>query len=553
MKKRTLLSVYNKDGVVDFARSLQELGYEIISSSGTAKLLKQNGIKVTEVSEVTGFPEIMGGRVKTLHPKIHGGLLAVRDNKEYMKQLKENNVETIDILVVNLYPFEEVAKRISLVAKSPKALALDKVIDELIENIDIGGPAMVRAAAKNHKFTAVIVDPADYVTVLAELKKSKRISIKTKRNLALKAFEHTAFYDSIIASVLNEQFRINEKFPSEFAIPVRRKSSLRYGENPHQQAALYVAPVNTGMSIADSEVIQGKEMSYNNFLDADAAINLVREFSQLAVVIVKHLNPCGVAVGESLVKTYRRALSLDPKSAFGGIVAFNRQVDEATANVLTETFLEVIIAPDFSKKALEVFSKKKNLRIMRVANWNVIQSHPKLVSVSLKRSYKFGMTNDISKVNYNEIEFRKISGGLLLQDKDRQLFEKIKVVTRRKPSRQELVDLIFAFTVVKHVKSNAVVIAKDNHTIGIGPGQTSRVDSLEIAAKKAAEFGLETKGSVLASEAFFPFRDSIDQAAKHGVKAIIQPGGSIKDQEVIKAADEYGIAMVFTGMRHFKH
>ncbi|WP_029520060.1 bifunctional phosphoribosylaminoimidazolecarboxamide formyltransferase/IMP cyclohydrolase [Persephonella sp. IF05-L8] len=515
MKKRALISVSDKRGVVDFAKALVELDYEIISSSGTARVLKENGIPVIEVSEITGFPEIMGGRVKTLHPKIHGGLLAVRDNPEYMKQLKEQGIEPIDIVAINLYPFEETVKK-------------GADLDEIIENIDIGGPAMVRASAKNHKFVTIIVDPDDYDFVISELREKGETTLETRRRFALKAFRHTAFYDSVISAVLNEKFDINEKFPYELSIPVRKRATLRYGENPHQEGAIYISPVEyKGLSIAESEVLHGKEMSYNNFLDVEAAVNLVKEFDTTACVIVKHNNPCGVAVRPAQLEAYKEALARDPKSAFGGIVAFNEPVKLETAKALTEIFLEVIIAPDFEKDAFEYLTqKKKNLRLVKVKNFDK---------------------------NPEGLEYRRISGGLLVQDRDLRLYERWEVVTKRQPTPEEVEDLLFAWKVVKHVKSNSVVIAKDKASVGIGPGQTSRVDSLETAVKKAKEFGFSTEGAVLASEAFFPFRDSVDEAAKHGIKAIIQPGGSIRDPEVIEAADEHGIAMVFTGMRHFKH
>ncbi|HHG74260.1 MAG TPA: bifunctional phosphoribosylaminoimidazolecarboxamide formyltransferase/IMP cyclohydrolase [Persephonella sp.] len=515
MKKRALISVSNKTGVVGFAKALVDLGFEIISSSGTARVLKENGLPVVEVSQITGFPEIMGGRVKTLHPKIHGGLLAVRDNPDYMKQLEEQGIQPIDIVAINLYPFEETVKK-------------GADLDEIIENIDIGGPAMVRASAKNHKFVTVVVDPEDYDLVIKELKEKGKTSIETRRKLALKAFRHTAFYDSVISEVLNQKFGINEKFPEELSIPVRKRSSLRYGENPHQEAAVYVSPTeNNGLSIAESKILHGKEMSYNNFLDVEAAVNLVKEFDETACVIVKHNNPCGVAVRDNQADAYREALSRDPKSAFGGIVAFNKPVELETAQALTEIFLEVVIAPDFEEEALRFLTeKKKNLRIVKIKNF---EKQPE------------------------GLDFRRISGGMLIQDRDLRLYSEWKVVTDREPSPEEINDLLFAWKVVKHVKSNSVVIAKDKATVGIGPGQTSRVDSLETAVKKASEFGFSTDGSVLASEAFFPFRDSIDEAAKHGIKAVIQPGGSIRDKEVIQAANEHGIAMVFTGMRHFKH
>ena len=515
MKKRALISVSNKEKVVEFAKKLVELGYEIISSSGTARILKENGIPVKEVSEITGFPEIMGGRVKTLHPKIHGGLLAVRDNPEYMKQLEEQEITPIDIVAINLYPFEETVKK-------------GADINEIIENIDIGGPAMVRASAKNHKFVTIVVDPEDYDKVIQELEEHGETSLETRQKLALKAFRHTAIYDSIISSVLNEKLGINEKFPYELTVPLRRKKNLRYGENPHQEAALYVSPIEQeGLSIADSEVLHGKEMSYNNYLDVEAATNLVREFDRPACVIVKHNNPCGVAVREDQTKAYEEALRRDPKSAYGGIVAFNEPVRLETAKKLVEIFLEVVIAPEFEKDAFEFLtSKKKNLRLVKIKNFD---RNPK------------------------GLDYRRISGGTLVQDRDLQLYKDWQVVSERKPTEEEIKDLLFAWKVVKHVKSNSVVLAKDEATVGIGPGQTSRVDSLETAIKKAKEFNLPLEGSVLASEAFLPFRDSVDEAAKHGIKAIVQPGGSIRDQEVIDAANEHGIALIFTGMRHFKH
>ncbi|WP_456399510.1 bifunctional phosphoribosylaminoimidazolecarboxamide formyltransferase/IMP cyclohydrolase, partial [Persephonella sp.] len=461
MGKRALISVSDKTGVVEFAKELEKLGFQIISSSGTARILKENGLNVTEVSDITGFPEIMGGRVKTLHPNIHGGLLAVKDNPEYMKQLEEQGIEPIDIVVINLYPFEQTVKK-------------GADLDEIIENIDIGGPAMVRASAKNHKFVTIIVDSEDYGCVITELKEKGETSLETRRKLALKAFRHTAFYDSVISSVLNEKFGIDEKFPEEFSVPFRKKNTLRYGENPHQEAAVYISPVEyNGLSVAESEVLHGKEMSYNNFLDVEAAVNLVKEFEETACVIIKHNNPCGVAISHTPEKAYREALSRDPKSAFGGIVAFNRYVDIDTAKALTEIFLEVIVAPDFDKDAFDYLTgKKKNLRLVKIKNFD-------------KKA--------------EGLDYRRISGGILVQDRDTQLYNELKVVTDRKPTDKEMEDLLFAWKVVKHVKSNSVVIAKNKATVGIGPGQTSRVDSLETAVKKAKEFNLDTEGSVLAS------------------------------------------------------
>ncbi|EDP74166.1 bifunctional phosphoribosylaminoimidazolecarboxamide formyltransferase/IMP cyclohydrolase [Hydrogenivirga sp. 128-5-R1-1] len=517
MSKRALISVSNKEGVVEFAKELEKLGYEIISSSGTARVLRESGVRVVEVSEITGFPEIMGGRVKTLHPKIHGGLLAVRDNPEYMQQLEKYNIKPIDIVAINLYPFEETVKK-------------GADLDEIIENIDIGGPAMVRASAKNHKFVTIIVDPEDYQLVIEELKEQGQTTLETRRKLALKAFRHTAVYDSIISEVLNEKFEINEKFPQEYSIPLRRKEILRYGENPHQEGALYIKPTEQeGLRVAESEILHGKQMSFNNYLDVEGAVNLAKELDceENVCVIVKHSNPCGVAVRKTQKEAYLQALKADSKSAFGGIVAFNKPLNLETAQELINLFLEVIIAPEFEKDALEFLKeKKKNLRLVKIKNFN-------------KKPKGF--------------DFRRISGGLLLQDRDLQLYKELKVVSKRQPTKEEMEDLIFAFKIVKHVKSNSVVIAKNKASVGIGPGQTSRVDSLETAVKKAREFNLPLEGSVLASEAFFPFRDSVDEAAKYGIKAIIQPGGSIRDKEVIEAADEHGIAMIFTGMRHFKH
>lgn len=512
--KRALISVSDKTGVVEFGKALKELGYEIISSSGTAKHLRENGVEVIEVSQITGFPEILDGRVKTLHPKIHGGLLALRDNPEHLRQLKENDIKPIDIVAINLYPFEKTVKK-------------GADLEDIVENIDIGGPAMVRASAKNYKFVTIITDPSDYEKVILELKQNKEVSLSTKKYLSVKAFRHTAFYDSIVFSVLAEKFDVREDFPTEISIPLRKLSQLRYGENPHQKACLYINPLEeNGLSTSNWQILHGKEMSYNNYLDADSALNLIKEFEEPACVIVKHNNPCGVSVESDILSAYKKALSTDPKSAFGGIVAVNRTVDKNLAENLTEIFLEVVLAPDFAQEAFEILKTKKNLRIIKVLNFE---------KPALGKDYK------------------RVSGGLLIQDRDKELYEKLEVKTKLYPTQEQIEDMIFAYKVVKHLKSNAVVIVKDKATLGIGTGQTSRVDSLETAVKKAKEFGFNLEGSVLASEAFFPFRDSIDFAAKYGIKAIIQPGGSIRDQEVIDACDEYGIAMIFTGMRHFKH
>lgn len=512
--KRALISVSDKTGVVEFAKALVNIGYEIVSSSGTAKHLKENGIDVIEVSEITGFPEILDGRVKTLHPKIHGGLLALRDNQKHIQQLQQNDITPIDIVAINLYPFEKTVKS-------------GADLDEIVENIDIGGPAMVRASAKNYRFVAIITDPADYEKVLTELKQTGEVSLETKKYLSVKAFRHTAFYDGMVSNVLAEKFNIVDDFPAELSIPLRKLSDLRYGENPHQKASLYLNPLeDNGFSVANWKILHGKEMSYNNYLDSDSALNLVKEFEEPACVIVKHNNPCGVAVAEDVLHAYTKALQTDPKSAFGGIVAVNKPVNKDLAQKLTEIFLEVVLAPDFTEEGLEILKTKKNLRIIKVENFEKQPAGR---------------------------DFRRVSGGMLVQDRDLTLFEKFEVVTKTQITEKQKQDLIFAYKVVKHLKSNAVVIVKDRMTIGIGPGQTSRVDSLETAIKKAREFGFDTSEAVLASEAFFPFRDSIDFAAKNGIKAVIQPGGSIRDKEVIDACDEHGISMVFTGTRHFKH
>lgn len=512
--KRALISVSNKTGIVAFTKALSELGYEVVSSSGTAKHLRENGLDVIDVSQITGFPEILDGRVKTLHPKVHGGLLAIRDNPEHLKQLQKNDITPIDIVVINLYPFEETVKRRA-------------DLDEIIENIDIGGPAMVRASAKNYRFVVIVTDPKDYGRVLEELIEKGDVSLETRKYLSLKAFRHTAFYDSMISTVLSQKFNILEDFPEELSIPFRKLSQLRYGENPHQRASLYVNPTEEdGFSVSNWEIFQGKEMSFNNYLDTDSALSLIKEFKEPTCVIVKHNNPCGVATGDTVTQAYEKALKTDPKSAFGGIVAVNREVDGELALKLTQLFLEVVASPNFTEEALEILRTKKNLRLVKVNNFD--------------REVKGR-------------DYRRVSGGMLIQDRDDKLYQKLEVVTRTSPTEKQLEDILFAYRVVKHLKSNGVVIVKDKMTLGIGPGQTSRVDSLETAVKKAKEFGFDLDGSVLASEAFFPFRDSVDFASEHGIKAIIQPGGSIRDQEVIEACNEHGISMVFTGTRHFKH
>ncbi|MFJ8356429.1 bifunctional phosphoribosylaminoimidazolecarboxamide formyltransferase/IMP cyclohydrolase [Bacillus paramycoides] len=511
MKKRALVSVSDKTGVVEFVKGLLEQGIEVISTGGTKKLLEENGLQVIGISEVTGFPEIMDGRVKTLHPNIHGGLLAVRDNETHVAQMNELGIQAIDFVVVNLYPFKET------IAKP------DVTFADAIENIDIGGPTMIRSAAKNHKFVSVIVDPVDYDVVLAELKENGEVTDETKRKLAAKVFRHTAAYDALISNYLTEQ--MGEESPETLTVTFEKKQDLRYGENPHQKATFYKAPFAATSSVAYAEQLHGKELSYNNINDADAALSIVKEFTEPAVVAVKHMNPCGVGVGADIHEAYTRAYEADPVSIFGGIIAANREIDKATAEKLHEIFLEIVIAPSFSQEALEVLQSKKNLRLLTVNIEKAMTASKKLTSVQ---------------------------GGLLVQEEDTLSLDEstISIPTKREPSEQEWKDLKLAWKVVKHVKSNAIVLAKDDMTIGVGAGQMNRVGSAKIAITQAGE---KAQGSALASDAFFPMPDTVEEAAKAGITAIIQPGGSIRDEDSIKMADEYGIAMVFTGVRHFKH
>ncbi len=504
---RALISVSDKSGVVELARGLQQLGIEIISTGGTAKVLRKNGVEVKDASEITGFPEMLDGRVKTLHPKIHGGILAIRGNKKHVQELKEQGVQPIDLVVVNLYPFEETIKRTD-------------EMEEIIENIDIGGPAMLRSAAKNYRDVAVIVDPSDYSWVMEELRKNDRtLSDRTREKLAAKAFAHTARYDAVISKYLGEKFGAG-KFPETLTLTYRKVQELRYGENPHQKAALYAG---SGKGIVGGEQLQGKQLSFNNILDLNAALSIADEFEEPTAVVIKHGNPCGVATGSDLLEAYKRAHACDPVSAYGGIVAVNRRLDEATAKELTSTFIEALVAPEYDAGALNVLGRKKNLRVIKVSNGGE-----------------------------NGLEVRPVSGGVLVQERDVLSLkpEEIKTVTRKKPSEKEMEDLFFAWKVVKHVKSNAIVVAKEKQAIGVGAGQTSRVDSAEIAIRKAGE---ESRGAVLASDGFIPFSDTIEKAAEAGITAIIQPGGSIHDAEVIESADKHSLAMVFTGIRHFKH
>jgi phosphoribosylaminoimidazolecarboxamide formyltransferase/IMP cyclohydrolase len=523
--KRALLSVSDKAGLVELGHALAARHVELVSTGGTAKTLREAGLAVKDIGELTGFPEMMDGRVKTLHPKVHGGLLAVRDNAEHVASMKEHDIGAIDLVVVNLYPFAQT------VAKGASR-------DEIIENIDIGGPSMVRSAAKNHAFVTIVTDPADYDNLIAELEESGgKTSYDFRRKCAAKAYSATAAYDSMISQwfAFADQQQL---FPDMLAVNGHRLEELRYGENPHQRAALYLPLGPHGSGIAQAEQVQGKELSYNNYNDADAALELVSEFRDgpPTVVIVKHANPCGVATGETLIDAYRAALECDSVSAFGGIVAVNRPLDAATAEAITEIFTEVVAAPSASDAAKEIFSKKKNLRLL--------------------------LTGDLPDPKRGGLAIKPITGGLLVQSRDNGHVadSDFTVVTKRQPTAQELADCRFAWTVAKHVKSNAIVYAKDGATAGIGAGQMNRRDSARIAAIKAREaaetYGwasARTVGSAVASDAFFPFADGLLAAAEAGATAVIQPGGSMRDDEVIAAADEAGLAMVFTGMRHFRH
>lgn len=516
--KRALISVSDKTGIVEFAQALHAQGVEILSTGGTYKLLTDNKIPAVEVSDYTGFPEMMDGRVKTLHPKVHGGILARRGIDEGI--MGEHGIKPIDMVVVNLYPFEKT------VANKNCSL------EDAVENIDIGGPTMVRAAAKNHAHVNIVVNASDYANILAELKANNgATSLKTRFDLAIKAYEHTAAYDGAIANYFGRLVDGgSENFPRTFNSQFIKAQEMRYGENPHQKAAFYVEKNPQEASIATAKQLQGKELSYNNVADTDAALETVKSFSEPACVIVKHANPCGVAVAESIKHAYDLAYSTDSESAFGGIIAFNRELDGETAKAIVERqFVEVIIAPSVSAEAIEVVKAKQNVRLLACGEWG---------------------TERIAGVDY-----KRVNGGLLVQDRDNGMITAadLKVVTKRVPTEAELRDLLFAWKVAKFVKSNAIVYAKHLHTIGVGAGQMSRVNSARIAAIKAEHAGLQVAGSVMASDAFFPFRDGIDNAAKVGIAAVIQPGGSMRDEEVIAAADEHGMAMVFTGMRHFRH
>ena len=514
--QRALISVSDKTGVVEFAKALLPLGVEILSTGGTAQLLKLNGVVVTEVADFTGFPEMMEGRVKTLHPRVHGGILARRDKPEHVASMKEHGIKPIDMVVVNLYPFAQTVARPGC------------TMDDAIENIDIGGPAMVRAAAKNHAFVTVVTDPADYAPILEQMKKGRgQVGDDERYRLAAKAFSHTAEYDGMISNWLTARDRAGKArdFPDRFTLQVRLAQALRYGENPHQSAAFYVERDPPKGTLASFRQLQGKELSYNNIADADAAWECCRTFDVPACVIIKHANPCGVAIAASPLAAYRNAFLTDPTSAFGGIIAFNRRVDAQTAEAVSKQFVEVLIAPAYTPDAMAVLAARQNVRVLSI---------------------------DAAK-DLNRLDMKRIGGGLLVQTTDGYDVSELRIVTKRDPTPSEMNDLVFAFRVAKFVKSNAIVFCRDGMTLGVGAGQMSRVDSTRIAAIKAKNAGLSLRGSVAASDAFFPFRDGLDVVANAGARAVIQPGGSVRDKEVIAAADEHGIAMVFTGMRHFRH
>ncbi|WP_313656401.1 bifunctional phosphoribosylaminoimidazolecarboxamide formyltransferase/IMP cyclohydrolase [Pantoea sp.] len=522
--RRALLSVSDKAGILEFAQALSRRGVELLSTGGTARLLAEADLAVTEVSDYTGFPEMMDGRVKTLHPKVHGGILGRRGQDDAI--MAQHDISPIDMVVVNLYPFAQTVAREGC------------SLEDAVENIDIGGPTMVRSAAKNHKDVAIVVSSGDYEAIIAEMDAHENgLTLETRFDLAIKAFEHTASYDSMIANYFGslvpayhgERNQPAGRFPRTLNLNFIKKQDMRYGENSHQDAAFYIEENIAEASVATAQQVQGKALSYNNIADTDAALECVKEFSEPACVIVKHANPCGVATGDNLLSAYDRAYQTDPTSAFGGIIAFNRELDEATAQaIISRQFVEVIIAPAASDAALKITAAKQNVRVLICGQWQNRTA---------------------------ALDFKRVNGGLLVQDRDLGMVDasQLRVVSKRQPSEQELRDALFCWKVAKFVKSNAIVYARDGMTIGIGAGQMSRVYSAKIAGIKAGDEGLEVKGSAMASDAFFPFRDGIDAAAAVGVSCVIQPGGSIRDEEVIAAADEHGIAMIFTDMRHFRH
>ncbi|MDJ0833305.1 MAG: bifunctional phosphoribosylaminoimidazolecarboxamide formyltransferase/IMP cyclohydrolase [Gammaproteobacteria bacterium] len=514
--RRALISVSDKSGIVDFAKALHEQGVELLSTGGTARLIAENNIPVTEIADYTGFPEMMDGRVKTLHPKVHGGILGRRGIDDEVMQ--QHQIQPIDLVVINLYPFQQTVA-------NP-----DCSLEDAIENIDIGGPTMVRAAAKNHASVTIVVDPLDYPQILQEMSDNQQsVTQPTRFSLAIKAYEHTASYDGAIANYFGRmvQPEQDQQFPRTITLQYHHMQGMRYGENPHQNAAFYAETGLTEPCIATAVQISGKALSYNNIADTDAALECIKQFDEPSCVIVKHANPCGVATTAEILTAYDRAFATDPESAFGGIIAFNRPLDEHTAQtIIDRQFVEVIIAPAVDDQAADVIATKPNVRLLSCGQW---------------------------QEQSNRLDLKRVNGGLLVQDADLSLYQQLEIVTVKKPSEQEMTDLIFAWKVAKYVKSNAIVYARDLMTIGVGAGQMSRINSARIAAIKAEHAGLEVAGSVMASDAFFPFRDGIDAAQEAGVSAIIQPGGSMRDQEVIDAANEHGLAMVFTKMRHFRH
>ncbi|SDZ33474.1 phosphoribosylaminoimidazolecarboxamide formyltransferase / IMP cyclohydrolase [Proteiniborus ethanoligenes] len=509
--KRALISVYDKTGIVEFAKELVKMGWEIVSTGGTAKKLEEEGIEVIDISSITNFPECFDGRVKTLHPRIHGGLLALRDNEIHIKTMEELSIKPIDIVVNNLYPFKQTV------------LKEDVSHEEIIENIDIGGPSMLRASAKNYRFVTVVVDPRDYDRVIDQLKNNGQVSDETKEYLAAKVFQHTSSYDALISDYFNKKAGI--RFPDTITLTYEKKQDLRYGENPHQNAGFYTEILETKGTLTEAIQLHGKELSYNNIGDGNGALEVLKEFSNPTVVAVKHGNPCGVGSGENIEEAFVKAYEADKQSIFGGIIAANMEIDENTARMINDIFIELVIAPSYSERALEILKSKKNIRLLMLPN--------------------------ILKNDYSSYDMKKVLGGMLVQDRNQGLlYEKLEVVTQREPSEKELEDLMFAWKVVKDTKSNGIVLAKNGGTVGIGPGQVSRIWALENAVKQGGD---NTIGSVMASDAFFPFSDCVEVAAKAGITAIIQPGGSIKDEESINAANKHGIAMIFTGTRHFKH